>query len=146
MPRSAFLHPVHPVLAHFPIAFWLGASGADLIAWRTGNVAWWTVSHHAIVAGLIMGTLALLAGGVELALRRLPAPAWRWAGAHAGLMSTALLCFLVSLSWRGVTPPPASAVWVALLGSALLLIGGFCGGTLVYGYGVGVAWRAAKPE
>jgi len=61
-------------------------------------------------------------------------------------MSTALLCYLVSLSWRGVTPPPASAVWVALLGSALLLVGGFCGGTLVYAYGVGVAWRAAKPE
>jgi len=62
MTRSALLHPVHPVLAHFPIAFWLGASGADLIARRTGNVAWWTVSHHAIVAGLIMGTLALLGG------------------------------------------------------------------------------------
>ena len=145
MQRSAFRHPVHPVLAHFPIAFWLGASGADLIAWRTGNPVWWTVSHHAIAAGLVMGTLALLTGGVELALRQLPAAAWRWAGVHAGLMSTALLCFLVSLSWRGATPPPASAVWVALFGSALLLVGGFCGGTLVYGYGVGVSWRAARP-
>ena len=71
MARSAWLHPVHPVLVHFPIAFWLGASGADLIAWRTGNPLWWTLSHHAIVAGLVMGTLAFLAGGMELALRRL---------------------------------------------------------------------------
>lgn len=146
MARSAWLHPVHPVLVHFPIAFWLGASGADLIGWRTGNPLWWTLSHHAIVAGLVMGTLAFLAGGMELALRRLPAPAWRWVGAHAGLMSTALLCFLVSLSWRRATPPPDSAVWLGLFGSALLLVGGFCGGTLVYGYGVGVAWRAARDE
>src|SRR5215475_1449783 len=134
MPRS-FLHPVHPVVAHFPVAFWLGSSVTDLIALKTGNPTWCTVSHHAIAAGVIMGALALLAGGAELALRKLPAEAWRWAGAHAGIMSTALLVFLVSLSWRGVTPPPLSAVWLAFCGSALVLVGGFCGGTLVYGYG-----------
>jgi uncharacterized membrane protein len=32
------------------------------------------------------------------------------------------------------------------LGSAMVLVGGFCGGTLVYGYGVGVSWHAEKRE
>ena len=146
MGGRSLLHPVHPALAHFPVAFWLGSSASDLIALRTGQVVWWTVSHHALAAGAIMGAVTLLAGGLELILRRLPPEAWRWVGLHAGLMSTALLCFMVSLSWRTPTPPPLSAVWVSLLGSAIVIAGGFCGGTLVYGYGVGVSWRAEKRE
>jgi len=145
MPRS-FVHPAHPLVAHFPVAFWLGASVSDLVALRTGRAVWWTVSHHAMAAGVIMGTIALLVGGVELALRTLPAAAWRWAGAHALVMATALVLFLMSLSWRGVTPPPVAAVWVAFLGSVLVLVGGYCGGTLVYRYGVGVSWRASERE
>ena len=146
MASSSLLHPVHPALAHFPVAFWLGSSASDLIALKSGNSAWWAVSHYAVAAGVIVGAIALLAGAVELWLRKLPPEAWRWAGVHAGLMSTALLCFMVSLSWRAAVPPPLSAVWVSLLGSAIVVAGGFCGGTLVYGYGVGVSWRAERRE
>lgn len=146
MASSPFQHPVHPALAHFPVAFWLGSSASDLIALKSGNTVWWAVSHYAVAAGVSVGALALLAGAVELWLRKLPTEAWRWAGLHASLMSAALLCFMVSLSWRAAVPPPRSAVWVSLLGSAIVLAGGFCGGTLVYGYGVGVSWRAARRE
>jgi uncharacterized membrane protein len=146
MGSSSLLHPLHPALAHFPIAFWLGSSASDLIALETGHAQWWAVSHYAVAAGVIMGALTLLAGALELWLRKLPPEAWRWAGMHAGLMSTALLCFMVSLSWRAVAPPPHSAVWISLLGSASVLAGGFCGGTLVYGYGVGVSWCGARRE
>lgn len=79
------VHPLHPALAHFPLAFWLGSFAADLIGLRTGSAVWWTVSHHALAAGAIMGAVTVLAGG-------------------------------------------------------------FCGGTLVYGYGVGVSWRAERGE
>ena len=139
---SSLLHPVHPALAHFPLAFWLGSSVSDLIALKTGDTVWWTVSHYAVAAGVIMGAVALLAGGLELWLRQLPRAAVRWAAVHASLMSSALLLFMVSLSWRAVTPPPLSAVGISFAGSLLVLAGGFCGGTLVYGYGVGVSWRA----
>jgi uncharacterized membrane protein len=139
--RRAYLHPLHPVLAHFPLAFWIGSSAADLIALRTQSAAWWTVSHHALVAGTAMGALALLAGGLELWLRKLPAPAGRWAAVHASLMVSALFVFMVSLSWRTTVPPPMAAVWLSLAGCLLVIVGGYCGGTLVYRFGVGV-WRA----
>ena len=71
MGSSSPLHPLHPALAHFPVAFWLGSSASDLIALKSGNT---------------------------------------------------------------------------LFGSALVIAGGFCGGTLVYGYGVGVSWRAQPRE
>lgn len=144
--RSSALHPVHPALAHFPVAFWLGSSASDLIGLATGNAACWVVSRYALAAGVVMGAVTLVAGALELWLRKLPPGAWRWAGLHAGLMSTALLVFMVSLSWRAAAAPPLSAVGVSLLGSAMVIVGGFCGGTLVYGYGVGVAWRAEKRE
>jgi uncharacterized membrane protein len=136
---APLVHPVHPALVHFPIAFWLGASACDLIAMRTGEALWWTLSQHAIAAGLIMGTLALGAGVLELWLRPLPRAALRWVAAHATFMSVALLCFMVSLSLRAATPPPGAALALSFLGSAIVLAGGFCGGTLVYRFGVGVS-------
>jgi len=146
MAGSSLLHPVHPALAHFPVAFWLGSSALDLIALKTGHTMCWTMSHYALAAGVIMGALTLLAGAFELWLRQLQPEAWRWAGLHAGLMATALLVFMVSLSWRTPVPPPLSAVWASLLGSVLVVAGGFCGATLVYGYGVGVSWPAEKRD
>jgi len=133
------MHPVHPALVHFPLAFWLGASACDLIALRTGEGIWWTLSHHAIAAGLIMGVLALCAGVLELWLRPVPRAALRWVRAHATFMGVALLCFMVSLSLRATTPPSRAALALSFLGSAIVLAGGFCGGTLVYRFGVGVS-------
>lgn len=135
-------HPLHPALVHFPVAFWIGAAASDLVALRTHAALWWTVSHHAVAAGVVMGAVALLAGLLELALRRLPRGALPWLAVHASLMSVALLCFMVSLAWRTVVPPPPGALALSFAGSALVLAGGFCGGTLVYRFGVGVSWRA----
>lgn len=112
---------------------------SDLIALRSGAALWWTVSHHALVAGLIMGALALTAGLLELWLRTLPRAAVRWVVLHASLMSAALLLFMVSLSLRTASPPPLAAPAISFVGSALIIVGGFCGGTLVYRFGVGVA-------
>lgn len=141
MGKTRLLHPLHPVLAHFPLAFWIGASASDLMALKTHAGVWWTVSHHALAAGTLMGALALLAGLLELWLRKLPPPAVRWVSVHASLMVVALLVFMVSLSWRTTVPAPDSAVVLSLIGCALVLAGGYCGGTLVYRFGVGVQWH-----
>jgi uncharacterized membrane protein len=137
--KAAHQHPLHPALAHFPLAFWLGASAADMIALRSGAAIWWTVSRCAIAAGLIMGALALGAGILELWLRTLPRGAVRWLTVHATLMSVAFLAFMVSLSLRATTPPGEAALALSFIGSGIVLAGGFCGGTLVYRFGVGVS-------
>ena len=133
------LHPLHPALAHFPLAFWIGSSASDVIALRSGAVVWWSVSHYALVAGVVMGALALAAGLLEVWLRTLPRVAVRWAVLHASLMSSALLLYMVSLSLRTANPPPLIAPGISFVGSALIIVGGFCGGTLVYRFGVGVS-------
>lgn len=140
------LHPLHPALAHFPLAFWVGASLADLVALGTRVPVWWTVSHDAMAGGVIAGALAVLAGFGELALRKLPKPAVAWLIGHAWLMGTALVLFMVSLAWRTRVPPPTAAIVLGFVGSAIVLAGGYCGGTLVYRFGVGVAWRPEASE
>lgn len=142
---TPYLHPLHPALAHFPLAFWIGSSVSDLFALGSGASVWWTVSHHALAAGLIMGVLALAAGLLELWLRTLPRAAVRWVALHASLMSAALLLFMVSLSLRSVSPPPLAAPAISFVGSALIIVGGFCGGTLVYRFGVGVTPHGREP-
>jgi uncharacterized membrane protein len=135
------LHPLHPALAHFPLAFWVGCSASDLIALTGADPSWWRVSYCAAAAGTLMGAVTLLAGLLELWLRQLPRAAVPWVIAHATLMGSALLCFMVSLAWRTASPPAGSALALSFIGSAIVLVGGYCGGTLVYRFGVGVAWR-----
>jgi uncharacterized membrane protein len=142
MRTSPLLHPLHPALAHFPLALWIGSSVSDLLALYTRESLWWTVSHHAVVAGIIAAVVTILAGLLELWLRSVPREALRWLAVHATLMVCALIGFMVSLSLRTVVPAPMSAVALSLLGSVIVLVGGYCGGTLVYRFGVGVSWRA----
>lgn len=141
MRTSPALHPLHPALAHFPLAFWIGSCVTDLLALYTGARLWWVVSHHALAAGSIAAVAAILAGLLELTLRSFPRAALTWLTGHATLMVCALVCFMVSLSWRTVAPAPVAAVALSLFGSAIVLVGGYCGGTLVYRFGVGVSWR-----
>jgi len=139
--RTLQLHPLHPALAHFPLAFWIGASLCDLIALKTHAPLWWTLSHHAMAAGLIAAVATVFAGLLELWLRHIPPASRVWLLRHAILMGSAFLCFMVSLAWRVTIPPPQSAVIVGLAGTTISLVGAYCGGALVYRYGVGVMWR-----
>ena len=130
-------HPLHPALAHFPVAFWTAAVAADAAALVTDDGAWWTLSHHALVAGLVMAALALLAGGGEVFFRRIPRQATRTLVLHISSMVAAFALFLASLALRKQPPPSTIAVTLAGLGLAILLVGGWFGGSLVYRFGVG---------
>jgi uncharacterized membrane protein len=138
-------HPLHPALAHFPVAFWSASAATDAAALLTGDGAWWLWSHRALIAGLVMATLALLAGAGEAFFRRIPREANRTLILHVGSMLAAFTCFLASLALRKQMMPSTLALALSGLGLAALLIGGWFGGTLVYHFGVGTAFRAADP-
>jgi uncharacterized membrane protein len=136
-------HPLHPALAHFPVAFWSASAATDAAALFTGDGAWWLWSHRALTAGLVMAVLALLAGVGEALLRRIPRQASQTLILHISSMLTAFACFLASLALRKHMPPSTLALSLSGLGLAALLIGGWFGGTLVYHFGIGTAFRAA---
>lgn len=143
-PRSTarlFGHPIHPMLVPFPITCWIGAFLTDIAYWRTANLQWQYFSIWLIVAGLVMGGLAALAGVADyVGDRRVRAA--RPATPH---MVLNLLAWGLSLlnafvhsrdGWTAVVPQGLILSGAVTL---ILLVSAWLGGSLVYRHRVGVA-------
>ncbi|HET7300271.1 MAG TPA: DUF2231 domain-containing protein [Oleiagrimonas sp.] len=132
-------HPLHPALVHFPVACWSLAVATDFASLWLGKAAWsWSAGLLAV--GCAMAVVAMLAGLVEFA--RVPeGAAMRDAYLHMGLMLLALVLFATRLLLRLDHYRPLAPDTVALLldagGFVTLAVGGWFGGRLVYGHGVG---------
>lgn len=132
-------HPLHPALVHFPIACWSLATLADFASLWQGESAWrW--SAGLLATGCIIALVAMVAGLIELP--RVPeGPALRDTYLHMGLMLAAFTFFTARLL-LGLDhlQPQAPGTWGLLLdaaGFATLAVGGWVGGRLVYGHGIG---------
>jgi uncharacterized membrane protein len=132
-------HPAHPALVHFPVACWSLATVADFAGLWLGEPAWrW--SGGLLAVGCVMAVLAMLAGLWELA--QVPdGPALRDTYLHMGIMLTAFALFTTRLLTRldhlqPLAPDTLSLVLDAL-GFIALGVGGWLGGRLVYGHGIG---------
>ena len=134
-------HPLHPAIVHFPIACWSLAVAADFAGQWYSETAWqW--SGGLLAVGCAMALLALVAGLVELP--RVPEGAalrdtWR----HMGFMLAAFGCFaarlLLRLEHLQPLPPDALSLLLDAVGFLALAVGGWLGGRLVYGHGIGRA-------
>lgn len=132
-------HPLHPALVHFPVACWSLAVAADFAGLWLGEVVWrW--SGGLLVVGCSVAVIAMLAGMLELSHVPEGAP-MRDAWLHMGAMLVAFTFFAARLIlWLGQQPSPAPDTVSLLLdagGLIALAIGGWFGGRLVYGHGVG---------
>lgn len=134
-------HPLHPALVHFPIACWSLAVVADFAGLLYGEAAWrWSGGLLAVGCG--MALLAMTAGLLEMS--RVPeGPALRDTYWHMGAMMTALTFFscrlLLRLEHLQPLAPDALSLWLDAGGFIALAIGGWLGGKLVYGHGIGRA-------
>jgi uncharacterized membrane protein len=135
-------HPAHAALAAFPMALLTVSVVADAAALVTGDPFWWRVSFWAIAAGLVAAVPTATAGMIDLMALPDAHPANKVGTTHMSLMVTALGFFLVDVVIRkGGAPPTGTSLYVALgldaVGAVLLMVGGWYGGELVFGHGVG---------
>lgn len=69
---------------------------------------------------------------------------------HMGLMLVAFMLYLVSLLLRmdqgHIIQPGIAARTISVIGFVFLLVGGWLGGTLVYGFGAGGERKAREPS
>jgi uncharacterized membrane protein len=134
-------HPIHAMLVPFPIACFTFALLTDIAYWQTSNLMWQRFSEWLLLAGLVFGVLAALAGATDFLSRReirALRPAWPHAIGNAIVLVLAFLNNLVHAGdgWTAVVP------WGLILSAAtvlLLLVTGWLGGALVYRHGVGVS-------
>ena len=137
----AFRHPLHPLLVHFPVAFWTGAVVLDLFGLATGRGWVWKLSFGCHAAGVATAGVAMLAGFLDLRSLAQGDPARDTAASHMLAMSTAWLLFLTVVALRAASPASVPSSW-AIVGAVaaflVMVFGSWLGGQLVYRFGVGV--------
>ena len=132
-------HPVHPALVHFPLGLLLTATIADLAGaagvWPEPRFAAWLIA-----AGLVAALPTIAAGLYDF--RKLDEVQAGHAMRHMGAMALAWLGYGIALYLRreGLSAslePSLASVAVSVASAAMLGLGGWLGGELVYRYGAG---------
>ena len=150
-------HPLHPPLTDATIGIYTFATLAGIlsklgVAEHTFATAWWL----ALVVGLVATVPTALAGLVDWLTISWGSEVWKTATLHLTAMLSATVFFLIAaLAGHGGYVDDAvttGAFVVTLIGFALLTLGGWLGGAIVFVHGMRVlslveepALRAASP-
>ena len=143
-------HPTHPPLTDATIGLYTGAAAFAVlsalgVAEENLAIAWWL----ALVAGLVVTVPTALTGMLDWLKITRGTPLWRTATAHLVAMVAATVVFLVAAIIghggyvdREVT---GAALLLTLGGFAVLTLGGWLGGTVVFVHGMRVLNEKARP-
>jgi uncharacterized membrane protein len=142
-------HPLHPPLTDVTIGTYSFATIASIVdvtglADRNAAYAWWI----ALVVGLVSTLLTATTGFIEWIELEWGSSVWRTATYHLTAMLAATVAFLAAAlvghdGYRHGNVS-AGAFVLTLVGFALLTVGGWLGGAIVFVHGVRV--EAARRE
>ncbi|MGO9983228.1 MAG: DUF2231 domain-containing protein [Rhodomicrobium sp.] len=134
--RRAIGVPVHPLLVHFPIAFWLAVPVLDAAALLAGREPWWTLAKGATAAGLAIGAAAIVTGLLEYRQPSLAGIDMRLAARHGARTALAWCTFMARIVAAASLPAASWQIAVCLgldlIGCALLAQGVYFGTRQVY--------------
>ena len=135
------MHPIHPMLVPFPIACFVGTLVTDIAYWQTAEMMWADFSAWLLFAGLVMGSLAAIAGLIDFLGNRLIrriTTAWYHMIGNVVVMLLALFNAFVHSrdAWTSVVP---TGLILSTLTVLLMLVTGWLGWAMVYRHHVGVA-------
>ena len=146
---------LHPLVIHFPIAWWIAAVVVDLVALAIPRAAWAdTVASCLYPAGAVSAMAAYLTGRQAAATVLMPGMALPIVQQHENWALATTIAFatvaLVRLWARFRWPHPQRTIRTALVGAALVALvflfqTGERGARLVYGRGVGVSVPGVVP-
>jgi len=140
-------HPLHPILIPFPIVFFISAFACDLFGRLTDNSALWTAGNWLAVAGIVSALIAALTGLIDYLFAVPPKSSAKVrATKHMAVNVLVVALFLIAWLLREDPPVPPTAMVLVLEGIALALlgVGGWLGGSLVYKNQVGVEHGQAR--
>jgi uncharacterized membrane protein len=128
--------PLHPLLVHFPIGFWLVAPTLDLAVLWAGPEPWWNLAMSTVALGVAIGAGAIATGLLEYVQPSLVGIDLKLAARH-GIRTSLAWCVFTARAVASVLLPRAqwsTMAWLALdlIGCALLLQGVYFGTKQVY--------------
>jgi uncharacterized membrane protein len=133
-------HPIHPMLIPYPFALLSSSVGFELAGRMAGRQDWLRTASHIADVGLVAALTAAIPGAVDY-FGTVPreSEASRQATKHAISNLSAVACFAYAAVRRRVDGGRSDAALAfGLLGTALLAVGGWLGGELVYHQRIGV--------
>lgn len=140
-------HPLHPLLVAFPIGLFVTSFIFDLIGTALGFGSLFAAAWYCIIAGLIGGVLAAIAGAVDLFGVVPPNSSAKSRGYKHAILNVVVVClFLAEVVYRGTPAAPAdvTSLVISAVGVVLLFTSGWLGGTLVYRNQIAVDHRYAN--
>lgn len=132
-------HPIHPMLIPYPFAFLSSAIAFDAAALAKDDDGLARTARHLTNAGLVTALAAAVPGLVDY-LTRVPAgEPRRTATKHMLSNVSALVFFAAAAAARGSASRAGKGVLaLELIGTGLLSVGGWLGGSLSYHHQIGV--------
>ncbi len=127
---------IHPLVVHFPIAFWLASTLFDVLGWRRREAALFREMAFWLVGlGLIGAAASILFGWTDLLdqmrqgvgtglLLRHRVHSW------LAYLSTAVFLGIFVWRWRTSNRLNPALVLLSLLGAGLITITGYLGGDM----------------
>jgi uncharacterized membrane protein len=144
-------HPSHAMFVHFPVAFYIGALAFDVLS-RVGHFPQAPIAATWLILGAFAGSLLAVITGLIDWLGMVPGSRKRrWATKHMLLQLGAAAFFIANFAvrWTDRHQAEADVLWIVLgaLGVAVVLVGNWFGGVLVYEMGMRVSTgqRAGGP-
>lgn len=136
-------HPLHPMLVHFPIGFFLLSFLLDLGSLFSRAVPYLVRdSFCAMLLGVITALIAAVPGFVDYTSIRGDHPGKRTATAHLILNLIVVAIYGINLGVRSATLAGARIALLPLIlslaGIGLLSVSGYLGGRLIYDEGISV--------
>jgi uncharacterized membrane protein len=143
-------HPLHPPLTDATVGIYTGATAFAVlsavgVSEENMATAWWL----ALIAGLVVTGPTALTGLLDWLTISRGTPLWRTATAHMVSMVTATVFFLIAaIAGHGGyvdSEVTSGALVLTLIGFAVLSLGGWLGGTIVYVHGMRVLSLVSEP-
>lgn len=135
-PRRLCGLPLHPLLVHFPVAFWLALPFLDLLVLVGNSPFWWRLALGTTAVGVAIGAGAVVTGLLDYVyLSNIGSNDVRLAARH-GVRTSLVWCTmsgkLIAVALLGRAAMEVASLVVDLLAGALLLQAIYFGTRLVY--------------
>jgi nitrite reductase/ring-hydroxylating ferredoxin subunit/uncharacterized membrane protein len=139
-------HPLHPILAAFPIAFFIGAFAFDLLSYILERGNFWQTGNYLAIAGIAAALAAAVPGIVDYFYTVPPKSSAKKRATKHGLINLLNVCIFSAATYYRNQDGADSLVIIIMegIGIGLLFIAGWMGGTLVYRNQIGVDHRYAN--
>jgi uncharacterized membrane protein len=150
-------HPLHPALAHIPMALWPAALVFDLLS-RTdlGGNEMVRAALYAVGLGLLVAMLAVPTGIADWWDLNKERRAYTLGLYHMGLNLLGTAVWVASFFWRirlfNADMIPVELLALSVVGVLILFASAYLGGRMVFAYGISVArhsketWREIAEE